>query len=729
MKTTVNFTQADSAEESLSADALGRGPFVKSLAKTLVREVYGVDGLLSARRATGYVVGLTGEWGLGKSSVLNFVMEEFDGVDGVVVAKLNPWMFKGRDELVRAYFNSLREALGRSGKEQVRQLQGQLERYKSSLDVGGAAIAAAIDAYGLGGATLFWKNWLSKGLKAVAKPEELSADRERKSLEAKLAQEHIAVVVLIDELDRVDDEEVRAVAQLIKAIGDIKGISYLVAYDPKRVALALGTGSSMDDRQKSGEAYLEKIIQFSIPLRPLFDTDAELLLQASLERHELALPKPIAVYQSEIFDHLLRVLATPREIKRLVSAYSVLEEILRNEICPYDLLGYCWLIAKAPNLRSVMASKRQALVDDPDKDELVRRMLLQQENSKYHESVADVLGPISDAHKEMITLLFPRFRVDRAPRDNHPTGDRIHKRRNLIRLLYLGDPPGMLKKRDVEFLWSTPQADELTLKLSRLHADGHLEDFLDRLADLLPSLPRSGDHVFWIAISRTLTRPHDWMTSQETYARFVDDVSEILWRFTSSVADGKYHVKQIIDALIREGDLLIAPWILRKHLFAHGLTKYSTQGRPGTVFNLRETLKLQSTEILRYREALLDGTLLRRIPDTEAIYCIVNSAQWDAPLRSYMTSQLNNWPAISTFAALVVPPGVESSLENLDVMMDAKDVAGVIEILVLEGGLPKDEWLSESVNRLRATLKRSESAATDPVLESVEPDTDPTEES
>ncbi|MGK3151703.1 P-loop NTPase fold protein, partial [Staphylococcus shinii] len=94
---------------------------------------------------------------------------------------------------------------------------------------------------------------LKQALRLIRKPKELSPQEERRKLEKKLADAKIAVVVLIDELDRVEDDEVRAVAQLVKAIGDIKGISYLVAYDPERVADALGRGSG-DDRRRTGEA-------------------------------------------------------------------------------------------------------------------------------------------------------------------------------------------------------------------------------------------------------------------------------------------------------------------------------------------------------------------------------------------------------------------------------------------------------------------------------------------
>ena len=67
----------DRAIENSEADALERGPFIASLVKTLVHTEHNKDSTVSSRKATGFVVGLTGEWGLGKSSVLNLLGDMF----------------------------------------------------------------------------------------------------------------------------------------------------------------------------------------------------------------------------------------------------------------------------------------------------------------------------------------------------------------------------------------------------------------------------------------------------------------------------------------------------------------------------------------------------------------------------------------------------------------------------------------------------------------------------
>lgn len=695
----------DRAIENSEADALERGPFIASLVKTLVHTEHNQDSTVSSRKATGFVVGLTGEWGLGKSSVLNLLGEELKGMEHVVVATFNPWLFKGRDELVQAYFNSLREALGKSSSEKVRGLRGQLERYKASIEFVGTTSAAVIDILtGSGTATVFWKRWLVKGVGMLIKPKDLTAMQERRSLESKLAEVDIAVVVLIDELDRVEDDEVRAVAQLVKAVGDIKGISYLVAYDPDRVTQALGRGSNSAERRKTGESYLEKIIQFPIPLRPLLEGDAKALLLNAMQYNRVKFPVADRPHQVEIYEQLLRVVRTPREIKRLIGAYSVLGEIVHGEVCPYDVLAYSWLVTKAPNIRQLIADNVQRLVGDPSVSEMLRQQRWRMDNNQATETLSDVLGAIDENYANILGLLFPRFGGKQVVSTVVDDGDRITKRRNLIRLLYLGNPPGMMSRADIEKLWKIRSVDETLIDLRLLQNSGLLDQVFDRVGDILPMLSNSGDQVFWIAVSRLLIREHDWILGEENTGDFVDDVGAILWNFAQNSPNNKARVKAIVRLLIESGDLLIVPWILRKHLFAHGLTSYRRQNHGEVIFDLEETTALRDLELPRYYAAVISGVAIRELPDTEAIYCILNCSFWDDALRQSLTAQLDSLSAISTIASLLSPPNVIVDLATLDQMFDTGVVLGVTRTILRNEGFPENEWLASSIRRFRDAL-------------------------
>ena len=534
-------------------------------------------------------------------------------------------------------------------------------------------------------------------MKHIRKPKELSPQQERQKLEKKLGNAKIAVVVLIDELDRVEDDEVRAVAQLVKAIGDIQGISYLVAYDPERVADALGRGSG-DDRRRTGEAYLEKIIQHPIPLRPLFTHDVTALLDALLYHHDLALPADLPDEEKKVVEHIRQSAVTPRELKRLVGSYAVLDRMLRKEISPADLLGYCWLLTKAPTLFEAIAQNIDVMVDDPNADEISRRVIRQMDKKGKLEP-AEVLGAAVSGQEKLLGLMFPRFGSNRSDE----SGARISRRRNLVRVLYLGDPPGIASSDDVRKLWNEPDEAVLCAELRQLLKVGELRPIIDRLDDVLPKLPEEGDAKFWRALAKAFIRENDWLLATEDNHAIAEDATTYLLRLGMRDKHKVERVKRVAEALLVAGDLIILPEVLRKHLFRWGLTVHGRSERSGDyIFTKKETEDLLARSIPIFRTALLDGTLLRRIPNCEAIFALSNTENWDEDLRKSLTTQLEGHEARASIAGLIVPPGHSADRSSLDQLFDADIV--LARMREAKEGASSDSWSEQSLRRLRAIL-------------------------
>lgn len=86
----------------LEEDELNRGSFAESLAKTLVQ--YSFPSSLT--------IGLYGEWGSGKTSLLNMVFENVEQIDdGVVVLRFNPWLCSDSKQLVTQFFKQMATAI------------------------------------------------------------------------------------------------------------------------------------------------------------------------------------------------------------------------------------------------------------------------------------------------------------------------------------------------------------------------------------------------------------------------------------------------------------------------------------------------------------------------------------------------------------------------------------------------------------------------------------------
>lgn len=235
--------------ETSDDDRLGRDGFVARLARAMVAP----NG-----RASGVVVGLTGPWGSGKSSLLNLLQAKIEDQNpAAVVVRFDPWLVSGRDDVITQFFAELLATIttvgaanGRHG-DVLRDLGAKLAGYAKDLASAVSLLSVAPDI-------------------------------------------DMPIVVLIDELDRGEDAEVRAVAQLVRAVADFPSISYLLAYDRSRVIEVLG-----DKNLERGAAYLEKIVQLEIPLpvairsetQGLFTTEFEAVntfLDAALLQERLA---------------------------------------------------------------------------------------------------------------------------------------------------------------------------------------------------------------------------------------------------------------------------------------------------------------------------------------------------------------------------------------------------------------------------------------------------------
>ena len=631
--------------------------------------------------------------------MLNLVAKRLEETENVVVSFFNPWLFKGRDELVAGFFNALRSSMGKSRGEAARGLVEALDRYWGAVRFGAQSAALAADLVVAGGAaTGVWtklpKLLSDKFYKAVPR----TPDEERKALEEKIARAGRAVVVLIDELDRVEDDEVRAVAQLIKAIGEVRGVSYLVAYDPERVVRALGRGSGPENRE-AGERYLEKIIQHPIPLRPLFQQEVKAFLNSSISDYGIKLESPRNNNQDTLFSHIVSEIETPREIKRLVGAFSVVERAVSGEVCPYDVLGYCWIMTKSPTVREGIADNIDELVDDPGEKAMLARFARKM-NKFERRSFIKILGDAAIPHEETLKLLFPGAAGDSEDYD----GDRVSKRRNLLRLLYLGNPPGMIRRRDLERLWNESGVDELESKLRQHLERGSLEDVLDRLDDLLPSLPGTGDLTFWVALARALRRDSDWLTRYEVARQLALSAARTLARMARRDPSRRSRVQNAVGALVDADDLLILPRLLRDQLYAHGMTSGSSGPRGGEVMTKQETADLLSRELPRYRKAVLDGVLLRRLANSDIIFVMIDAEAWDTELRSSLTIQLNSLEALRSYAGLLVPPGYLVSVETLNVISELETLRDVIETTGSVDARPGDEWVDECLRRLTAIV-------------------------
>ncbi len=324
------------------------------------------SGIERLRAPHGYVIGVDGRWGSGKSTVLNFVSsyakkfnEEVDERrQRVELIEFKPWMVSGHQDVVAAYFKVLSEALNdqESPKLESDELASQAGDLTRSVVSALAKMSLAFDPTGgvaSGAAETLFNGILRRKVESFIEAPSLQALHDE--ITSKLAKCQRRFLVIIDDLDRLEDDELRAIMRMVKSVGRFPNIIYLLSYDSKIVDRVLDNGRSGQGR------FIEKIVQHEVGLpKPAGGSLASLL------ERELAFIMP-HIEKSDrwtiVLGFLLREWAlSPRAVVRLSNAIKFSWSSLAGEFEPCDLIAMEGLRLFSPRIFSLIASNRDAIL-------------------------------------------------------------------------------------------------------------------------------------------------------------------------------------------------------------------------------------------------------------------------------------------------------------------------------------------------------------------------------
>lgn len=302
-------------------DRFNRWPFAKRIADTL------------AERAdpSSLVVGLYGPWGDGKTSTLKLMEIAFSSYPQVVVVRFNPWYFRSEENLLSGFFGTLAEALDRSLPTRSEKAGEILKEYGSILSLASLSI---------GGVISIKPGEAAKSIGEVLSKASLEELKGR--LEKILDESGKRVVIMIDDIDRLDRAETHALLKLVKLSAGFRHTRYVLAFDDEMVAAAIGERFGQGSLE-AGRNFLEKIVQVPLHLPPA-DTIALRTItfqgvQAAIDQARIVLTQAQAdAFSRHFVDGLEPGLDTPRRGKVYVNALAFALPILKGEVHPVDLM-------------------------------------------------------------------------------------------------------------------------------------------------------------------------------------------------------------------------------------------------------------------------------------------------------------------------------------------------------------------------------------------------------
>ena len=327
-----------------SDDRFGIDPFARTLASSILK--------LAAPEGT--VIALNGPWGSGKSSAVNLVLHHLKGaVEANEIAVINfaCWWFRGEEALALAFFRELYAGLGPTLGERFKRA---LPKLGARLLRAGAMVGPGIDLAGGAGAGTVASgamSWL-----AALIQEDDTIEKLHTELSKALSEQKKQFLIVIDDVDRLAPDEALLIFRLVKSIGLLPNVIYLLVFDRQLAELIVA-----EKYPTEGPHYLEKIIQagFDIPQPRHGDLCQELLQQidaicGSPETDDMVR------FMNVFYDVVTPEIRTPRDLIRLTNTLSVTWPAVGAEVDRADFIGLETLRLLRPNLyRALRAGKEQ----------------------------------------------------------------------------------------------------------------------------------------------------------------------------------------------------------------------------------------------------------------------------------------------------------------------------------------------------------------------------------
>lgn len=453
---------ADRPQAVPSQDLFGYAPFAQTL----------TDAICRYRDRDALVLGLHGAWGSGKSTVLKFIchnLEQMEEDTRPIVIEFNPWWFSGQENLAKAFLGQLQAVLPtklKAFKKLGKLLADFSEGLGSMLDVTGMT-------GGIGEKT-------GRTIKKVVQSSPQDVPSLKKKICAVLQKSTQRILIIVDDIDRLDADEIRQLFTVIKALADFPQVIYLLAFDQHVVVRALEQHSGMP-----GQAYLEKIIQASFTM-PLLDRSAlHKFLLTRLDDILQETPDPLldqAVFRKIFYNGLEYLFSVPRDIVRFCNTLSVTYPAVCGEVNAFDFIAIESIRIFLPDIYIYIRENQDKFIGNSFQRGILSKEKLEDILKKYDR------GRWNEAVEKVLKLIFPSLKASKyvSPTHSDRRKLRICVDEFFPRYFCFSLPEGAISRADMlQWLDKANDADAFAAVLHHAKEQGtaQVRKLLDRLRD------------------------------------------------------------------------------------------------------------------------------------------------------------------------------------------------------------------------------------------------------
>lgn len=378
-------------------DILNRASFANQLAQTIIN--YNQD--------SSFTIGLYGEWGSGKTSVINMLEESLNLLSAEeenkpVVLRFNPWLFSDQTQLITQFFKQLSEKFGSNNASGVKKIGDAMETFGGALEF--TTLIPQIGAIGTIVSAL--TKDFGKGLRKYADRKNTNIQKLKNEVVHLLKSAKAKTIIIIDDIDRLSNEEIRSVFQLIKSIADFPNTIYVLAFDFEIVSNALKGIQECD-----GAKYLEKIVQVPFHLPNITEQQLTQIFLSKLNEIVGEIPEDSfdKTKWALMYDKGIKpFFTTIRDVVRLNNTITLKYSFLKDETDIVDLIGITAVQVFLPEIYADMPAYKEqfcgsfsTIYSSNNNEENTFQKLYETLTKKLNDSQRNNLT-------EILSLLFPK---------------------------------------------------------------------------------------------------------------------------------------------------------------------------------------------------------------------------------------------------------------------------------------------------------------------------------
>src|SRR5215472_5909756 len=288
------------------------------------------------------------------SSSLNLILFHLNPLieqEKLKVIRFSPWWLSGPEAITAAFFSDLEAAVGRSmGRQALDALQKVTKRMLRFGKVAGTA--AEMYAAGAGAAV----EGVTKAVEVLLPDEEDIATQHQKIAEL-LEKADRRFLVVVDDIDRLAPEEAVQVFKLVKSVGQLPNVLYILVFDRELAEKVI-----TEKYPSEGPHYLEKIIQaaFEVPEVSAEDLREALLAEMNATCTTKDGEDPVRV-MNIILGLVTPLLKSPRDLKRLIGMLQLTWPAVSEEVDRADFIAMETLRLFKPSIYTAIRANPERL--------------------------------------------------------------------------------------------------------------------------------------------------------------------------------------------------------------------------------------------------------------------------------------------------------------------------------------------------------------------------------